>query len=127
MPTGQPPGWTDPNGGDDNGGSNGGGDDGGGDSGDSQQLYTPDSSMFYRGMFTAQDLLNANGGAVQSNFYDNARQQILNSLAQQAADNGRTQNTADEIAVAQGNAPRYSASGLFNPDYASLLANMGLR
>lgn len=125
MPGSQPPGWTDPNGGDGQGGDGQGGDgQGGGGDAPPPQLYTPDGSMFYRGMFTAQDLLNSNGGAVQSDYYNSARQKILDSLAQQAADNGRTQNTAQEIAVAQGNTPTYSANGLFNPDYASLLANM---
>ena len=57
--------------------------------------------MFYQGMFTANDLLKRDGGEVSSPFYDNARQQVLQSLTDQAQANGRTQNTLEEIQLAQ--------------------------
>lgn len=91
------------------------------------ELFTPDASMFYQGMFTAGDLLNRDGGDISSTFYSNARQDVLNSLAAQASAAGRTQNTAQEIAMAQGmTMPTFSAGGLFNPNNQALLRSMGL-
>ena len=77
-------------------------------------LYTPTADQFYGGLFTAFDLLNRDGGEIKSPFYDNARQRVLDSLAAQATAAGRTQNTAEEIAMAQQSAPSISASGLFD-------------
>ena len=88
-------------------------------------LYTPDASMFYQGMFTAQDLLRRDGGEITSPFYDNARQAVLESLAQQAANNGRTQNTAEEIQMAQGYRPTFSSGGLFDLSNANLMRDIG--
>lgn len=88
-------------------------------------LYTPDASMFYQGMFTAQDLLGRDGGEITSTFYDNARQSVLDALAQQAANNGRTQNTAEEIQMAQGYRPTFSSGGLFDLSNANLMRNIG--
>ena len=77
-------------------------------------LYTPTADQFYGGLFTAFDLLNRDGGEIKSPFYDNARQRVLDSLAAQATAAGRTQNTAEEIAMAQRSAPSISAGGLFD-------------
>ena len=91
-----------------------------------ETLYTPDESMFFNGMFTAKDILGRDGGEIVSPYYNNARQNVLDKLAIQAADDGRTQNTAEEIRQYQNNVPGFSASGLFSPDYAALLKGMGL-
>lgn len=121
MPGNPPSGWVDPNAASttNNNGTNPA-------APGSPPLYTPDASMFFSGLFSAADLMNRNGGQITSPFYDNARQQVLNSLAQQAAAAGRTQNTAEEIRTAQNMTPSLSARGLFNPDYAALLKDMGL-
>jgi len=81
--------------------------------------------MFFRGMFTANDMLSRDGGPLTSTFYDNARQEIIDSLAAQATANGRTQNTAQEIQMAQGYTPTYSAGGLFNSSNADIMRSIG--
>lgn len=112
RPSGPPAGWTDPN---------------AEPEPEPETLYTPDESMFFNGMFTARDILGRDGGEVQSSFYNTARQNILDKLAIQAADDGRTQNTAEEIKQYQNNVPGFNASGLFSPDYAALLKTMGIQ
>ena len=89
-------------------------------------LFTPDGSMFFQGLFNASDLLYRDGNTVTSPYYNNARQDILDQLSVQAAANGRTQNTAEEIQMAQNQTPSLSATGLFNPDYFTLLKGMGV-
>lgn len=115
SPTGPPAGWTDPNGNNNTDPEP-----------EPETLYTPDESMFFNGMFTAQDILGRDGGEIQSPYYSNARQNVLDQLAVQAAENGRTQNTKQEIQVAQQGAPGLTANGLFNPDYLALVRGMGL-
>ena len=123
VPTGQPDGWQNPN-------NAGGGDTttGGGENPvvETPQLYTPTGDQFFQGMFTANDMLFRDGGDVDSTFYGNLRKNILASLAQTASDNGRTQNTAEEIALAQGGNNSYSATSLFSPTIAGLYRQMGL-
>jgi hypothetical protein len=89
-------------------------------------LYTPDGSQFYQGMFTANDMLFRDGGTIDSSFYNGLRANILAGLAQTAADNGRTQNTAEEIALAQGNYNGYSASGMLSPSVSNTARSLGL-
>ena len=119
MPTGEPEGWQNPD-------NAGGGDTTTTPVVETPQLYTPTGDQFYQGMFTANDLLFRDGEAVDSTFYNNLRKNILASLAQTAADNGRTQNTAEEIALAQGGNNSYSATSLFDPTIAGLARQMGL-
>ena len=122
QPSGAPEGWTNPNlqpnpdttGGDETTETPAG-----------PNLYTPRGDQFYQGMFTANDMLFRDGGTIDSSFYNNLRQNVLAGLAQTAADNGRTQNTAEEIALAQGNGG-YSASGLFDPSVAGLYRSLGI-
>jgi hypothetical protein len=90
------------------------------------KLFTPDGSQFYQGMFTANDMLFRDGKTVDSGFYNGLRQNILASLAQTAADNGRTQNTAEEIAIAQGNYNGYSANGMLSPSVSNTARSLGL-
>ena len=139
-PAGLPQGWvapvsTKPTSPPQNAGTNNGGSDpnsNGGSTPDPQPepepppLFTPDGSMFFQGLFNASDVLYRDGGTIQSPYYNNARTNILNQLAEQAAASGRTQNTAEEIRLAQNQTPSLSASGLFNPDYAALLKGMGI-
>lgn len=87
-------------------------------------LYTPTADQFYGGLFTAFDLLNRDGGEIKSPFYKSAREKVLQSLADQAASQGRTQNTAEEIAMAQRSAPSLSASGLFGPNAYALSSEL---
>jgi hypothetical protein len=89
-------------------------------------LFTPDKSMFYQGLYTAADLLRRDGGEINSPFYNNARQQVLDSLAAQATAAGRTQNTAEEIAMARGSTPTLTASGLFDPNFYNLVDELGI-
>jgi hypothetical protein len=91
-----------------------------------EKLYTPSGNQFYQGMFTANDMLFRNGETISSGFYNNLRDQILASLAQTAADNGRTQNTAEEIALAQGGYNGYSASGMLSPSASATARSLGL-
>jgi hypothetical protein len=84
-------------------------------------LYTPRADQFYGGLFTAFDMLNRDGGEINSPFYESAREKVLKSLADQAAADGRTQNTAEEIAMAQRTAPSLPASGLFGMDNYALV------
>ena len=90
------------------------------------QLYTPSGDQFFQGMFTANDMLFRDGDTIDSDFYGGLRRNILAGLAQTAADNGRTQNTAEEIALAQGGNNSYSASGLFDPTIAGIAAQLRL-
>ena len=90
------------------------------------ELFTPDKSMFYQGLYTASDLLRRDGGEINSPFYNNARQQVLDSLAAQATAAGRTQNTAEEIAMARGSTPTLTASGLFDPNFYNLVDELGI-
>jgi hypothetical protein len=134
MPTGEPANWVNPDtegngggGGNGNGGGDGNGGGGNGNGGGEppeEKLYTPNGSQFFQGMFTANDMLFRNGGTIDSEFYNGLRRNILASLAQTAADNGRTQNTAEEIALAQGKGG-YSASGLFDPNVAGFASALG--
>lgn len=89
------------------------------------KLYTPTADQFFQGMFTANDMLFRDGGTINSNFYNDLRQNVLAGLAQTATDNGRTQNTAEEIALAQGGG-NYSASGLFDPSMAGFRQGLGI-
>ena len=114
QPSGPPAGWTDPNTPTE-------------PEPEPETLYTPDESMFFNGMFTARDILGRDGGEIQSPFYNNARQNVLDKLAIQAADDGRTQNTAQEINQYQNSIPGFSASGLFSSDYSALLKQMGFQ
>lgn len=117
MPNGPPAGWVDPNAGDTTTTT---------ETAPEPTLYTPTKDQFFQGMFSANDLMFRDGGAVSSTYYDNLRQGILDSLAQTALDNGRTQNTAEEIALAQGGYNGYSASGLFDPTIAGTAQALGL-
>ena len=81
--------------------------------------------MFYQGLYTAADLLRRDGGEINSPFYNNARQQVLDSLAAQATAAGRTQNTAEEIAMARGSTPTLTAAGLFDPNFLNLVDELG--
>lgn len=90
-----------------------------------QGLFTPDASMFFKGMYTAGDLLRRDGGTVQSPYYENARQEVLESLKRTALANGRTQNTQAEIQAAQSGTVPYSAGGLFDP--ATLMISRNLK
>ena len=98
---------------------------GGGAAPQPQGLFTPDASMFFKGMYTAGDLLRRDGGPVQSEYYNNARQEVLESLRQTALANGRTQNTQAEIQAAQSGTVPYSAGGLFDP--ATLMISRNFR
>jgi hypothetical protein len=129
MPT-SPPQGTNTNGTNTDGtntdGTNTGGTDTNNTTPEPPPLFTPDGSMFFQGLFNASDLLYRDGNTVTSPYYNNARQNILDQLALQAASNGRTQNTAEEIQMAQNQTPSLSATGLFNPDYYALLKGMGI-
>lgn len=117
MPNGQPAGWTDPNAGNTTTPT---------EPPPEPKLYSPTKDQFFQGMFSANDLMFRDGGTVSSTYYDNLRQGILDSLAQTALDNGRTQNTAEEIALAQGGYNGYSATGLFDPAIAGTAQALGL-
>lgn len=120
VPTGEPEGWQNPD------ATTEGGDTTTTPPVETPKLYTPTGDQFFQGMFTANDMLFRDGGDVSSEFYGNLRKNILASLAQTAADNGRTQNTAEEIALAQGGNNSYSATSLFDPTIAGLARQMGL-
>jgi hypothetical protein len=66
-------------------------------------------------------MLNRNGGEIKSPFYESAREKVLKSLADKAAADGRTQNTAEEIALAQKTSPSLPANGLFGMDNYALV------
>ena len=123
VPTGEPDGWVDPN-------ATTTTTEGGGTTTtpavETPQLYTPTGDQFFQGMFTANDMLFRDGEAVDSDFYNGLRKSILDSLAKTATDNGRTQNTAEEIALAQGGNNSYSAYSLFDPTIAGLVRQMGI-
>ena len=89
-------------------------------------LYTPTDNMFFNGLFTAVDVLGRDGGAINSSFYRDARQKILDDLAAQAAGAGRSQNTAEEIELAQAGAQTgFGFNGMFDPKYSILVKDLG--